>query len=348
MPALNYFSRGVVLERHSEPAFSRTLRSFVMDEHIKTFASPHAGKTDLLDEELIFIAQQAQIIDETDGRPLYEKLKRLSLTSASALVVDAIDDQPYVSSGINPLLQKSKEVVEALKIMADTFHVKSKYIAVYKQAYDTYTKIPSKLHGVEVRQIGGKYPTQIIWEKHFSHHPEILAVGACALIHLWRAIFESRIQTSVFITVNGNCVATPSNIEVPIGTRLDAIFAYCGLSDDPNLIVIGGPMSGKFVADPSTANLGPASKAVLAIRDAERGREYKCAGCSRCSDVCPEGLVPFYIYRSIVCEKYDRVPFYRADKCITCGTCTYICPAKLPLAETIRKYLSSAQEEAQQ
>ena len=63
--------------------------------------------------------------------------------------------------------------------------------------------------------------------------------------------------------------------------------------------------------------------------------DFNCIGCSRCVHACPEGLNPFFLYRSFHQRRYEE--FRKADPqmCIGCGSCSYVCPAKLDLTGSI-------------
>lgn len=66
---------------------------------------PAADPDALTAEEIITIAKEAGIIDESDGMPLWEKLRQGRSQGISVLAVDAIDDEPYISSQLCPAIQ---------------------------------------------------------------------------------------------------------------------------------------------------------------------------------------------------------------------------------------------------
>ena len=88
------YRRGVMLEQMKEPALSRTVKQMSPAE-----PSENPREVDgMTAQEIIEAAELADIVDETDGRPLAEKLREAE-NSGGMLLVDAIDDEPYVSSG---------------------------------------------------------------------------------------------------------------------------------------------------------------------------------------------------------------------------------------------------------
>ena len=81
--------------------------------------------------------------------------------------------------------------------------------------------------------------------------------------------------------------------------------------------------------------INPSTRAILAFRARIGESDFNCIGCSRCVHACPEGLNPFFLYRSFHQRRYEE--FRKADPqmCIGCGSCSYVCPAKLDLTGSI-------------
>jgi len=46
--------------------------------------------------------------------------------------------------------------------------------------------------------------------------------------------------------------------------------------------------------------------------------EAECAGCGRCTEVCPRGVFDFYEGKAYIADK---------DACMECGACALNCPA---------------------
>ena len=67
------YRRGVMLEQMKEPALSRTVKQLLPVEPCE---NPRDCEG-LSAEEILLAAQQADIVDETDGRPLAEKLREV-------------------------------------------------------------------------------------------------------------------------------------------------------------------------------------------------------------------------------------------------------------------------------
>ena len=83
------YRRGVMLEQMKEPALSRTVKQMEPAEPCENPRDIDA----LSPEEILRAAEEADIVDETDGRPLAEKLRE-AMGSGTMLLIDAIDEQP--------------------------------------------------------------------------------------------------------------------------------------------------------------------------------------------------------------------------------------------------------------
>ncbi|MDD2955120.1 MAG: SLBB domain-containing protein [Oscillospiraceae bacterium] len=334
------------MEQYKEPAINRPLREFVNSNYPgMLFESSLSTEEDELEpQEIIRLAELAGIVDERDGEPLYRKLQKAAQQQVRVVVADAIDDEPYVSSQINPMLKCAPQAAGGLRLAMKATGAGKVYFAVYKNITDLVHRIPKTLEGVTVKRIRGRYPAEFRTTDDFAKEAPLALIGVCALIHLYRAVKEHRIQSSCFVTVAGNCVANPMNLEASVGMTVDQLLERCGLADDPGRIIIGGPMTGVACQDPSATVVGPATRAVLAFKEDVKERRYQCIGCGKCVDCCPENLTPFYINKYIERGRMEMLDFYEIDRCIGCGTCSYVCPAKLDVAANIKAAKAARQK----
>lgn len=326
------------MEQCKEPAFSRDLRKFFnVNTNNITFDNTSFGPPDqMTPEQIIEVARLAGIVDERGGVPLFKKLAAVHKSGILTVVGDASDDEPYLSSQINPLLKKSELTLLGLNLVKTAIGAKHTFFTVYKNITEISVKIPRRIGTVEVKRIRGRYPAEYRIMDSFHKYRPVLLVGVCALIHLARAALHGKVQTSCFITVAGNCIANPTNLEVSLGMPVMQVLERCGLSSEPNTIVLGGPMTGISCKDPDNTIVTNTTRAILAFNEDTKERRYKCIGCGRCVDVCPENLTPFYINKCIEHDRPSELRFYEIDRCIGCGTCSYICPAKLDIAANIK------------
>ncbi len=331
------FAKGIVLAQHKEPAFSRPLVRFVnpQTESLVIGRSPVHNAASATPEDIVEIAKAAQIVDERDGKLLYRKLMQAWGRSV-AVIADAVDDEPYVSSQINPILKLRDEAVGGLRLCARVAGCSKLVIMAYKNITDVETRIPRSINSVKVTRIRGGYPAENRLAKMRGlGEGRKLIVGTGALIHLYRAVTMAKRQSTVFITVAGNCVATPMNLEASIGMTVAQVLERCGLIEEPTRVVCGGSMTGIAILDAEKTLLTYTTRAVLAFRENKRDALYNCIGCGRCEHVCPAGLNPMYIQRFTKNSYYAHLMPFDAHLCIGCGTCSYACPSKLNVAGTV-------------
>lgn len=326
---------GIYLEQEKEPALSQPFLPFFSAATLQSKPIEHGYDLShpLSCDQLADIGRRAGIIDEHDGKELASKIRQASKQKISAVCVDAIDDEPYVSSQINPLLHCSSEIVRAANWLASAFDVGERFIAVYKNMSALETKIPSFIDGVEVRRLQGHYPMEIRAFRRFDKATFI--AGAASLLHLYRAVTEGRRQTTSFVTVAGNCVSSPRNYEVTIGTTVGQLLDRCGLVLQPSVLVEGSAMRGVRIDDPEHTTIRPNTSSILAFHMDRQEQLYSCIGCGRCIEACPAGLNPRKLYRCVTTSHKQKALSLGITSCIGCASCSYICPSRLDLAHSI-------------
>lgn len=331
------FSKGIVLAQHKEPALSRPIVRFVNPQTESLFIDadivPEAPRVTA--DEIIAAARAAQIVDERDGKQLYRKLLRAK-DKAVVVVADAVDDEPYVSSKIAPLLKNSDEVLGGLELAKKVAGTRDAFAMAYHNTIDMETRIPRSVQGVRVMRLQGGYPAPPHASRLSAWPGRKLIVGTGALVFLYRAVYHRRRHSTAFVTVAGNCVANPMNLEVSVGMTVMQTLERCGLSDKPTRVVCGGSMTGIAILDTEKTLITYTTRAVLALKEDERELRYSCIGCGRCERVCPAGLNPMYIHRFVENSYYAQLKPFDAHMCTGCGTCSYVCPSKLTVAASAR------------
>ena len=328
-------SNGILLEQEKEPAISKPFLPFYSATTLQAPTFEHGCDLSrpLSWQQLADIARRANIIDEHDGKPLADKIEQSARQKITTVCIDAIDDEPYVSSQINPMLFCRNQIVQSANWLASALEATDRFVAVYKNMSLTDIKIPSFIESVEVRQMSGRYPMET--RAFRSLGKQTFIAGAASLLHLHRAITEGRVQTTSFVTVAGNCVTNPRNFEVRIGTPVSSLLERCGLLREPSYILEGGAMHGIRISDPDHTLIRASTSSILAFRVDRQEQLYSCIGCGRCIEACPSGLNPHKLYQCITTNHSQKAISLGLHSCIGCSSCSYICPSRLDLAHTI-------------
>jgi len=151
---------------------------------------------------------------------------------------------------------------------------------------------------------------------------------------------------SRIVTLTGDGMNSPCNLEVPTGTMLpDLLEQAGGLKEGVKKLISGGPMMGVALSSTDIPVYKTSSAFVALMKDdVSSSPMTECIKCGRCSAVCPERLFPARIVAAV--DHNDNEMFLRLGgmECIECGSCAYSCPAKRPLVQEIRYGKSEARK----
>lgn len=167
----------------------------------------------------------------------------------------------------------------------------------------------------------------------------ILVHNVATAYAIHRAIHFAEPLISRVVTVTGPGVAQPQNLEVLIGTRMDACIKHCGgYTDDYDELIMGGPMMG-FSLNTDTLPVVKATNCLLVTAKDEtiqKQQQMPCIRCGRCVAACPVNLLPQQLYWYASTQNTDRLTAHHLFDCIECGCCAYVCPSNIPLVQYYR------------
>ena len=143
--------------------------------------------------------------------------------------------------------------------------------------------------------------------------------------------------TTKRLTVDGDAVAEPKNVEVVIGTSTKEVIEFCGgYRAEAGKIISGGPMMGAAVMNDELPVMKQ-NNAILVFgkETAMLPKASACIRCGRCVEACPMGLSPVEIALALNSKDADEIKALSVDLCMACGSCSFVCPAKRPVAQTM-------------
>jgi len=162
-------------------------------------------------------------------------------------------------------------------------------------------------------------------------------VGTAAAVA--RAVLQGEPLISRIVTVTGEGVARPRNLEVRLGTPIAELVLACGgYTDDAAHLLMGGAMMGFPLPGDSLPVVKATNCIVVATREEIRPRApaMPCIRCGECAEVCPAQLLPQQLFWHARSGELDQLEDYNLFDCIECGCCDVVCPSQLPLTQYFR------------
>jgi electron transport complex protein RnfC len=288
------------------------------------------------------------------GFPVSDMLTSLrSLKEPHTLVLRCVFDDPWLAADYVLCRERIKAVVEGCIIAASAARVSRIVFAVSYKEKELGAELLDEAEPVSqglplsLVLVSSRYPQRNrreltyalgLYEKREGLEfgsPLFLGPATAAAIH--DAVKLKKPILDRYVAVGGSAVKTPQVMKVRIGTRIGEVFAECGgFIDTPQRIATGSPLRGRAVADLDEP-IVKTTYGVFAILEKQMGGTAvrNCIGCGECRVVCPVGLDPKVLFKSIHTKQRGGAAWERAGECHGCGCCEVVCPSRLPLSTTI-------------
>ena len=286
--------------------------------------------------------------------PTYAKIAA-ARARTDLIIVNCIECEPFVCGTHRLILEDAAAIFHGLKILMVATGAREAWIAAEvgkREELATLQPFVEKDEMLQLKKVTSKYPSgsekQLVYaltKQEISGGRTPLDAGiivfnaqTCAAVY--HALAKGMPLIRRIVTVDGDCISTPKNLSVPIGTRIEDLIDYCGgLSAEPKKIVCGGPMMGQAIWD-SSAPVSKTTSAVLFLSeffDHESKLPPVCIRCGRCVRACPARLMPLKIAAAIQKNRVDIADELGALSCIECGSCSYVCPGAVPVAQLVSR-----------
>ncbi|AMN46297.1 electron transporter RnfC [Steroidobacter denitrificans] len=169
-------------------------------------------------------------------------------------------------------------------------------------------------------------------------------VGTAAAAARWLRDGEPLIRR--IVTVTGDGVREPADLEVLLGTPIATLIEDCGgYTPRMSRLIMGGSMMGVSLPHDALPII-KASQCIIAASSLDlqpRSAEMPCIRCGDCAQVCPARLLPQQLHWHVHMENLEAAGNLEALErhglmdCIECGCCDYVCPSQIPLVERFRE-----------
>ncbi len=286
--------------------------------------------------------------------PTHIKLNPKNLDEVDTLIVNAAECEPFITSDHRLMLENAPYIIEGILAVMKYLTISKAYIGVEENKPDAISRlnevIKEKGHAddIKVEVLRARYPQGAERVMVYEITGKTLKAGelpaqlgivlsnVTTIAFIGQYLKTGRPLTTKRITVDGNAVAEPKNIIVPIGARIADVAAACGgYKAEPKKIIMGGPMMGRAVysdAFPIVKN----NNAILIFDGPQTliPEETGCIKCGICTRACPFNLLPVSMVAAYEQKNIDKLNQLQVMQCMECGSCSYACPAKRPLSFT--------------
>ncbi len=308
----------------------------------------------LLKEDIIGMIKEAGIVGMGGaGFPTHVKLSPKEPDKIDYVIANCSECEPYLTSDYRKMIEQPEKLVEGLSIILRLFDNARGILAVEDNKPDCIKILKKLTEGndkISVATLKTKYPQgserQLIYActGRAINSSMLPADAGCVvnnvdtIIAVCNAVKERRPLLKRIVTVTGDCIKTPQNFCVRIGTNYHELIEEAGgFIKEPEKIVSGGPMMGFAIFDLDVPCTKTSSALLCLSRDeVSSAKETACINCGRCVEVCPGRVVPSRL--ADFAQHKDKEAFEKNNgmECCECGCCSYICPAKRQLTQSIK------------
>lgn len=288
------------------------------------------------------------------GFPTVVKLVPKNADDIDTLIINAAECEPYLTSDYRLILERTDDIIGGIKAELKLLPNAKAVIGIEdnkKKAIELLEQKTANEPKISVQPLKTKYPQGS--ERHLIYavtkrkiNSKMLPADACCVVSnvassyaVYEAVCKGMPLIHRFMTVTGEAIADPCNVDVPIGVSHRDVFEKAGGAKDEIVkLISGGPMMGMSLPGLDIPVI-KTSSSILAFTkdDVELEPTTPCIHCGKCVAACPEMLVPQMMAKAVKSEDYAQFLHLGGMECIECGSCAFVCPAKIPLVQLFKQ-----------
>ena len=309
---------------------------------------------DLENRQILARIMSAGVVDTVgNNEPAYCKLDVKEPNKIRHIIINCAEFEPYLTVKNRLAVERPEWIVEGLRIVLKMFPNAKGILAIESEQQEAITslqKILADARNMKIVPMKRKYPQDMermliyactgkkINSSKTAEDARCIVLSSETVYEICNAVTFGKPMYKKFMTISGDGIKEPKNMEVAVGTVFsELIEAAGGLTDESQKLICGGPMTGKALKNleiPVTKEM----TAVLVLEDRYQRPDYMpmCIGCGFCVDVCNDQLLPTRLADLALAGDKEKFIKLGGMECCECGSCSYICPAKRELTQAIR------------
>ncbi|MBQ6621487.1 MAG: electron transport complex subunit RsxC [Mogibacterium sp.] len=285
--------------------------------------------------------------------PTHIKLNPKNLEECKTLVVNAAECEPFITGDNRMMIEQGQDVLDGMLLIMKYLELEKGIIGVEEnkpEAIENLRRLikQNEIPNIEVFPLQSRYPKGAERVLVYETTGQVMNAG---VLPAQLGVILDNVSTIAIIgeyfktgmpivrrriTVDGDAVAEPKNVFVPIGTQIADVIGFCGgYKKEPKKIIAGGPMMGRSQSSDEAVTMKNTGSILAFSKEmAEVKEETGCINCGRCISACPFKLMPVIFAEAYERKDVQKLNDFRVMQCMECGSCSYVCPARRPLSLT--------------
>lgn len=264
------------------------------------------------------------------------------------LLINGAECEPYLTCDDRLMREHAVEIIDGARIMAYALGAPRIVVAIEENkphAIAAMTVAAESFSQIEIAVLPVKYPMGS--ERHLTlaitgqeTPARKLTADLGVVVHnvaTARAVHEAvrfgRPLLRRVVTVSGEAIRTPKNVEVALGTPVTELIDFCGsFAQRPERIIQGGPMMGTPLPNLDVPVVkGMSGILALTATEINDRPADPCIRCGACVNICACGLTPVELAANIRHDNLEGAVKLGLLDCVSCGSCSWVCPSHIPL-----------------
>lgn len=355
---------GIVKEIKDTPhpvvnkSLSVVIESDGKDEWIES-VKDRTAVADLTKDRIIEIIKESGIVG-LGGAAFPTQVKLTQPKKNEDVILNGAECEPYLTCDSRLMTERPADIIKGLHLIMKALDTRRAFIAIEANKPGAIASMKGALANLEEKKDGEKEITLKILPTRYPQGsekqliesilrkrvpPNGLPLDIGCVVHnvgtalaIFEAVYHGRPLIERCVTLSGDCLKEPLNLNVRIGTTVQDLISECGgLKKDVAKVIMGGPMMGiaQYTFDVPVIK-GTTGIIFLSKEKTRIFEEITCIRCGRCVNACPMDLVPLAFAKLVKKERWEVLGAYNVDDCMECGSCSYVCPSRIPLVQYIK------------
>ena len=315
--------------------------------------SPTTDPLKLTTDEFVASVQTSGLVGLGGAAfPTHVKYKLPEGKTCVHLAINGCECEPYLTCDHRTMVERAEAVVRGICIAAKVLGVKKTSVGIERNKPDAILAMQdaTKEHAnIEICPLKVKYPQgaekmliKAIYDIEVPAGKLPLDVGVVvnnvATMSQFADWFDEGIPLiERVVTVAGTAIERPANLIIPVGTSVREVLEFCGLSNETQQVIMGGPMMGIPLSSLDVPILKGTS-GLLAFTEAPAGHNatLACISCGQCLEACGYFLNPARLAKISRAGRWEALEDFHVNDCMECGACSWVCPSSIPIVQLIR------------